>query len=209
MNRRGLTLLEVLLAMAVLSLIAAVALPPMSLLLADRRMARSLDQLRIEISQARLDAMREGRVLAMRAGADAMSLSVQPYFGMGETTDFGASSQSALLTGGEAAMFVAESPSSDSAVRTIELPEGVRIESIQSRLTMRSAAAAASPASASALPASGPAVDIDESLPTIYFYPDGSTSDAAIGVKGPDSVLTWVMIRGVTGQTRIVETNES
>lgn len=206
MIRRGLTLLEVLLAMAVLSLIAAVALPPMSLLLADRRMARSLDQLRIEISQARLDAMRDGRVLAMRAGADAMSLSVQPYFGMGENADFGASSQSAMLTGGEAAMFVAQASPSDGSVRTIELPEGVRIESIQSRSTIRSAMAAASPASSIA---SDPMAVVDESLPSIYFYPDGSTSDAAIAVKGPDSVLTWVMIRGVTGQTRIVETNDS
>ncbi|NND97551.1 MAG: prepilin-type N-terminal cleavage/methylation domain-containing protein, partial [Pirellulaceae bacterium] len=56
------TLLELLLAIAIVAALSAVAIPQIGMMLGDRRLVRAADQLRIEITERRVEAMREGRV---------------------------------------------------------------------------------------------------------------------------------------------------
>jgi prepilin-type N-terminal cleavage/methylation domain-containing protein len=193
--RRAFTLLELLLAIAVLSILTALVLPSMSGLLSDRRLQRAADLVQIELSRARLDAMRGGRVLVMTADAGSSTLTVEPYFSATdavESTDSGATS-SALLTGADQAS-VESGPVEPESGRVIELPDEVIVASMNVATTARSATIESTTGQA---PQATPA--------RVYFYPDGSTSDAIIQMTSPSSGDITVMIRGVTGQTLIAE----
>jgi prepilin-type N-terminal cleavage/methylation domain-containing protein len=193
--RSAFTLLELLLAIAVLSILTALVLPSMSGLLSDRRLQRAADLVQIEMSRARIDAMRGGRVLVMTADVGSATLSIDPYF---STTDAVESSDSggapsALLTGGEQAS-IAAVPVGPESGRVIELPDEVTVASINVATSARSFSLESS---------TGEVPDTTASR--VYFYPDGSTSDAVIQMTSPSSGDITVMIRGVTGQTLIAE----
>jgi prepilin-type N-terminal cleavage/methylation domain-containing protein len=193
--RRAFTLLELLLAIAVLSVLTALVLPSMSGLLSDRRLQRAADLVQIELTRARLDAMRGGRVLVMTAEAGSSTLSVEPYFSATdavESTD-GMPAPSALLMGADQAS-VASAPVEPESGRLIELPDEVTVASISVTTTARSATIESTTGEA---PQAAPA--------RVYFYPDGSSSDAIIQMTSPSSGDITVMIRGVTGQTLIAE----
>lgn len=213
-HRPAFTLLELILALAVMSMLAAVMLPPMTLLLSDRRMARSADLMQIELGKARLDAMRDGTVLVLRGELGGSTLTVAPYFSASDATETGSPiAQSALATGARQASVIATDQNARAA-RSIALPENITLTSIVVANSARSMMDQSDPTGGGSMnPAAMPAVGeggVDLAAAdsaSIFFYPDGSTSDAAIIMGGADQLATMVLIRGVTGQTSIVEIN--
>lgn len=192
-SRSGFTLLELLLTLAVLAAITAVSIPHVGLLLGDRRLVRAGDQVQIEMNRLRVDAMRQGRVMMIEALTGGNSIRVKPFQSVADATEAidQTGSQSALLAGATQGSVV--TLAADQAERLVELPAEVTIESVG----VVSAARAAEIEQASLADQSA-----GWSRP-ILFYPDGSTSTAAIVLRHPTVGQLTVQLRGITGQATV------
>lgn len=194
--RPAFTLLELLLTLSVLAAITAVAIPQVGLLLGDRRLVRAGDQLRVEMTRLRVDAMRQGRVMMLEGMVEGQVLRVKPFFSATDSTEAldQTGSQSALLTGATQGVVVPVDES-ETAEESIELPEDVTVSSV-------GVVSAARGAEIEQLTLS----DQGEgwSRP-ILFYPDGSTSTAAVTLSHETVGRVIVKIRGITGDVTVSE----
>tara|TARA_R110002073_G_scaffold241084_1_gene402880 strand:+ start:2823 stop:3458 length:636 start_codon:yes stop_codon:yes gene_type:complete len=202
-NRRtAFTLLELLLSISLMAAIAAVVIPNITLMLGDQRLTRAAEQLQIEMTRLRLDAMRQGRVMVMDAAPDASVLKTRPYFSMSdavETTDTAGQQSSLMMGADQASVMAMPMPSDADSEVTVELPEAVVIESVQVVSSARSLTIAQQ--SGDVVAGASPA----GTSQSILFYPDGTTSTAAVVVFLPDVGRISVRLRGITGDVTIGE----
>ena len=177
-----------LVSIAVLAMIASVVMPPAMVMLSDRRLNRGGDQVRNELANIRLDAMRSGQVMMLSGNPGDEQLTVAAYFGGNAATEGNTvMGPSALTMGGKQASITAIPVPTD-AGRTIELPETIRLTEIRVMQSQRSAMINSTPTASS-----------------IYFYPDGTTSDAVVRVQNRDGETLQISLRGVTGHTEIFD----
>ena len=204
--RRGITLIEVLLSVAVLGSLAAILLPPMAMLLDDQRLRRAGDLVQISLDSLRLDAMRNGHVITVSGLADSDRLAVQSGRTPGDDSDRGLG-MSALAAGADQAAITADiADVSPSISRDVELPPGVRLAGISVGGSMRDQLAGNE---ARLFSAASPLENSPSNLPSIYLYPDGSTSDAWIDLRSDDGDSMRVRLRGITGRSDVIEISGS
>lgn len=196
-RRRAFTILELLLVLAILVTLTAVALPQASVLLGDRRLVRSGEQVRVQMTRLRVDAMREGRVMMMQGMLEGNSLQIKPYYSLADSTEAMDQTglQSGLLNGAEQATIAAPMAIDAEAAKTIELSEEIKITSVATVSAAR-------------------AYEIEQmtmgdqsggwSRP-ILFYPDGTTSTGAITISHETLGKVVVKIRGITGDATVSE----
>jgi prepilin-type N-terminal cleavage/methylation domain-containing protein len=172
---RGVTLLELLLALSVLALAAALAWPELRLPLDNVRLQRSADLVRAELAQARVKAMTSGETHALRYALGTGEYKLERWQGPDaelETADAG----SAVST-------VSAAP--------LLLPEGVLFVDGSLEVDTRAAQTAAPAGSGTAA--------------TILFYPDGSTSNASLLLENSHGRRIAIELRGLTGVARCGE----
>lgn len=201
MNRRSaFTLVELLLVLAVLVALASVALPQIGGLLGDRKVVRAGEQVRIQMTRLRIDAMRQGRVMMMQGMLDSNSIRIKPFYSLSDSTEANdqTGSQVGLLSGAQQATAVAPAIDPDAEGRTIELPEEIKITGVATV----SAARAYEIEQATLADQGG-----GWSRP-ILFYPDGTTSTAAVTVSHADLGKVVVKLRGITGDATVSEVLE-
>jgi hypothetical protein len=140
--------------------------------------------------------MRQGRVLMLQATVEGNQFRTKPFFSATDATEAidQTGSQSALLTGANQGNIVAME-SDPGAEETFDLPEGVRFESIGVTSVARSMEIEQQTASDTASGWSQP----------ILFYPDGSTSTAAVVVVSEGIGRVVVRMRGITGDATVSE----
>lgn len=194
-RRKGFTLLELLLTMTVLAAIAAVSIPHLGLLLGDRRLVRAGEQVRIEMTRVRVDAMRQGRVMMIETINGGNSIRIRPFQSVADATEAidQTGSQSALLSGAKQGTMI--TVATDSTQRLVELPVEVSVESVN----VVSAARAMEIERLSIAELAG-----RWSRP-ILFYPDGSTSTAVVVLKHQSFGRLTVRLRGITGEATLDE----
>jgi len=191
-TKSAFTLVELLLTLAILVSIAAMIVPTFGVLLSDRRLARAGDQLRVEMMQTRLLAMRTGRTQIMQLKVGTTEARVKPYFDMADMTEAvdQTGNSSALLTGGTASPAGFQTTGTEEVTRNIELPENVLIADAKVESTQRSFRIDTQALSETAEGWSQP----------ILFYPDGTTSTAGITFTQAEAGRVVVVIRGLTGE---------
>ena len=130
-RRSAFTLLELLLTISLLAAIAAIALPQAGMLLGDRRLVRAGDQLRVEMTSLRVDAMREGRVMMLDGMIEGNTVRIKPFYSIADSTEAidQTGSQQSLLTGATQGVMTTLEVDEE-ADETIELPEGISIMAI-------------------------------------------------------------------------------
>jgi prepilin-type N-terminal cleavage/methylation domain-containing protein len=194
-SRSGFTLLELLLTMAVIAAVVAVAIPNMDLLLGDRRLVRAGEQVRIEMTRLRVDSMRQGRVLMLEGLSGGNSLRIKPFVSVADATEAidQTGSQSALLSG--ATQGTMTTLGADFVERVIELPTQISVESVGVVSAARSSLIEQATLSDQADGWSRP----------ILFYPDGSTSTAAVVLRHETVGHLKVELRGITGEATVGE----
>ena len=190
----GFTLLELLLVVAILSVLASIAVPQVAWLLGDRRIVRGAKLLREELILARVDAMRQGRVLMIDGMLESNLMRVRPYNSLADSVNAvdQTGSQSAMLSGADQAQLVPVLQD-ESEIREIELPEEVVVQTVAVVSAARAMEIEQSMISSQAEGYSQP----------ILFYPDGTTSTAAIVVYHPVYGKMTVKLRGITGDVTI------
>ncbi len=208
MKTVGFTLLELLLAMVIAAAIGAMVIPIAGSMLGDRRLIRAGDQVRAELIRLRVHAIREGRVMTVQSNPNSGELSIVPKF---SSTDASQSSDSptapsALLTGAKQEMNSGTPVVAPAGGGwTFELPENVVIRSV-----VTSAVGGKNSIEAALLTAPVPVAPAGDgaqagTLPVIYFYPTGQTSNAIITIgnrsdgEASDGNVVRVQLRGLTG----------
>jgi len=196
LSRPAFTLLELLLTLSVLAAIAAVAIPQAGLLLGDRRVVRAGDQLRAEMTRLRVDAMRQGRVLMLEGMIEGNSLRIKPFYSVADSTEAmdQTGSQQSLLTGATQGVIVPMDVDEE-AEQVIELPEGIIVQSV----------GVVSAARAMEIEQLTQANQGEGWSRPVLFYPDGSTSTAAITLWDQTHGKVIVKIRGITGDVTVSE----
>ena len=207
-DRHAFTLLELLLSLVVFAAIASVALPGAAILLADRKIVRGGDQLRIEMTRTRVDAMRGGRVMLMEAAIGGSQFRIRPYFSSSDSveTSGGNSGQSGLGTGADQAVVSSVIIDQD-ATQAFQIPDQLSVESVQ----VVSAARGAEISQAASFNQVGGGSDLDGTQQwsqPILFYPDGTTSTAAVTIADERFGKVIVKLRGITGDASVTEVSQ-
>jgi type II secretion system protein H len=191
-SRRGFTLIEILLVLAIIVVMAAAAAPALRGVMQDAALKHAADTVRIHWTKAHVKAMKTGRIQVFRFEVNGNRFTVQPW----AAADDALEAAPTVLGFGTAEEETA-SPRLDTSVAVV-LPEGTQFVGGQ------------------ALADQGRSQSIVEKIQDanrfeanwsqpILFYPDGSTSDAYVIVAGERQVGIRIELRGMTGTTTIGE----
>lgn len=192
-TRSAFTLLELLLVLVLVASLAAMAMPSMSVLLADSRIRRAGDQVRIVLAQARLEAMRTGQTQVFRCQIGTSDYTVTAYSDASDLTET-AEARAAIGTVGTTATAIYQPPDPQ-PTETEQLPESIVFEDQQVASSLRAMQINEQAAIAT---------DTSWSAP-ILLYADGTTSTATVRVKSDDGSAVTIQLRGLTGDATVSE----
>lgn len=209
-SRSGVTLIEVLLVLAILVALAGIAAPTFESMISSRRLRNSAEKLANDLSEARVEAMRNGQAQVFKATLNGRDYSIDAWLGTYDDIDASAGATVQDATGSvvetETAAGGGVATSAESTESEIqELETGVQFASIDTLIDTRNAAAIQTetgnvPVAGGAAPVAG-----SESNP-ILLYPDGSTTTAQIFLADEKGRRMVVQLRGVTGQISFFQT---
>jgi prepilin-type N-terminal cleavage/methylation domain-containing protein len=190
LRRRGLTLLELLLVLALLVVVGAITVVSLQGTLDNQRLRSAGDQLRSQLGKARVRAMKSGRIHALTVDPEGAGYRIEPWITGDEATE-----ASPLAGGGLAGA----APAADPTLLQVEetLPEGVTFywaETVQDNRAVLTQTSAVSPTG-----------DTAGQLPPILFYPDGTSSTARLTITDGKGLYMVVSLRGLTG---VAQTSE-
>ena len=185
--RRAFTLVEVLLVLALLVIISGISWVALQGPLARQRLRSAADAVRTEWCQARVDAMKSGHTYAFR------------YRVRGDRYHLGPQGDQAAADSSAAAPAAApddEELGDDPPPPPVDkkLPRGIRFLPSEGGSDLAAMGDA---------PQSGAAEGGDAWSDPIYFYADGSTSDARLLLAADRHAALRLMLRGVTGTVTV------
>ncbi len=185
--RRGFTLIELLIVLAIIVIISAMAIPLIRKPLARNEIQKAANTVRTKLHRARIGAMRSNRVYTFQYNAGSGSYRLAP-----EDSASGQQQADAPKGGGE------QGRSAEDDIRPEEgvLADGVCFQPDNSPDPDIVEAGAPDHGAAAAPQNAGSDNGWSD---TIYFYPDGTTSDARFIVAGNKGLVIPMRIRGVTG----------
>jgi Tfp pilus assembly protein FimT len=192
-RRRALTLLEILLVLALLVIVLAVAVPTLTGSLSNQRLKRSAETVRAAFSRARVKAMRSGQIQAFHCQLLGDKYATVPWY----MTEDGLLADESLTSEETATVDPRWGLINEQTVQS--LPDGIVFVTETEVVDERTQTVA------------GAAADVGVTLegddtpwsPPILFYPDGTTSDARVGLKSEDGWIVLVELRGLTGVARV------
>jgi prepilin-type N-terminal cleavage/methylation domain-containing protein len=180
--RRAFTLVEVLLTLALLVIVSGLAWTAMQRPLARQRLRSAADAMRSEWCQARDDAMKSRRTYAFRYKVHGDRYHVGPQ------GDSSAGAQASATDEEE----LGDDPLPPPVDKT--LPQGIRFLSPEGSGDLAAMGDA---------PETKSADDGGEWSDPIYFYADGSTSDARLVLATDRHSAMRLLLRGVTGTVTV------
>jgi Tfp pilus assembly protein FimT len=196
-RRRGISLLEMILVLAVLVAAAALVLPALQGPMDDQRLLKSADLIRAQWTKARVAAMKSGKIYVFRYTIASDAYVVEPWYG--EVDVLEVSPDDAVEVPMTTRVVPDETKSHPLGISGLRLPDGIMFFTGETAMDTRTAEVSQDMSSGTT------AVD---SQPPIVFYPDGSTSDARV-VLTNERFYVEVSLRGLTGMVRVSELRSS
>jgi prepilin-type N-terminal cleavage/methylation domain-containing protein len=189
-RRSGFTMVEVLLVLALVAVIAALAWPVLQKPFANRRLHTAADVVRTEFCQARVDAMRSGHTFTFRYAPDSDRFCTSPENDP-SGTDLPDSDPDFAASGDEDTFGPVDEVPQQPVEKT--LPEGVKFVATENA------------ADALAVPDDPESItDVSDGWSSpIFFYPDGTTSDARLMLANDSGYAIELTLRGVTGTVAV------
>jgi prepilin-type N-terminal cleavage/methylation domain-containing protein len=201
-SRRGMTLLELMLVLALLVVVGAMAMPALKGPFANQRLRKAGEMIRVEWNRARIQAMKTGQIQMFRYETDGKVFYVQPYLTEQDYLEADAMestardpSMAAQATGTSGAAMPGAAASVQPQLRQRELPDGVIFAGGYFESDSRSAQIQQE--SQAALMAAG------NQVAPILFYPDGTTSDAELILSNDQQLFVRVTLRSLTGIAKV------
>ena len=177
-RRSAFTLLEILLVVGILVAVAAVAAPSVNQSFASQTIIKAADRVRVSMGQARVRAIRSGKV------------HVVGYFPNSSWLDVAALDQISVIASKAGRRLGEQSAGITSNYDDDLLPGGVRFAAGETVEDARSADAKSN------------AGDVNQ-LRTILFYPDGTSQDAQLTLQNEVGQLIDIRLRGLTGTASV------
>jgi Tfp pilus assembly protein FimT len=168
--------MEILLVLALLVVIAAVALPALSGPMHNQTLLKSAQLVRSEWANARVDAMRSGRIHVFRYQPNTGTYVVQPWFANDDYLN-----SNVRTVQGAPVEAIQSNVSSES-----KLPEGILFYSSFVEFATRAGQVEQ-------------AIELEGMTRPVLFYPDGTTSDATVMLKNETPYFVKIQLRGMTG----------
>lgn len=188
MNRRvGYTLVELLLAVALLAVLVGVTVPNALRLYADSRLSEAAEQVRQQVAGARIRAIDSGLIYQFRYEPDGRRFLVCPYETEREASNAAAQGTGVTTGVGKFTKFAGE------------LPEGFRF--IACCVGSASTSQQVPEELLDGLPNAGDWAAVAWS-PPITFFPDGTAIDAAFELEDPRQYTLRFEVRGLTGAVK-------
>jgi prepilin-type N-terminal cleavage/methylation domain-containing protein len=191
-DRKGVTLIEVLLVLTVLAMLAAVTWPALERPMADQRLRKAADKVRTAWTKARVDAMSSGDTFVFRCTLEADEYTIEAQAGPESVSSMTSSNQGQFDDTG---VETTEPLSS----KTRKLPRDVRFVDGEVDFDTRATILADS-ADETGGDLTGDCAD------PILFYPDGTTSTATLTLESKYERRIEVSLRGLTGVVTVGDT---
>ena len=192
-GRRGFTLMEMMLVLAILVAVVAMALPALRGPMEDQRLLKSADLIRAQWTRAKATAMRTGRIHVFRYQVATDLYVVEPWYGEADYLEASSDSSTMAAPSGQLTVAPGEDVNLPLGVSGARLPTGMMFYSGETEMDARSSQVGEQ----TGMPTAGA-----DSAPPVVFYPDGSTSDAKV-VLTNERFFVEVRIRGLTGMVRV------
>ena len=204
--RPGFTLVEVLLTLCLLVIISAMTWPQLDKIFNTQRLRKAADLVRIQWCKARVEAMSTGGIRVFRYEVEGGKYRLDEL-----ATDFSTlqtstttdplSIDSTQLMLAENAASPQNNGNSNTASTNLEktLPKDIVFLASQTAVDARAAAAINNMPSAVDLVAAGASSGGGVWSEPIFFYPDGTTSNARLFIKNKDGRMIEMLLRGLTG----------
>lgn len=201
-SRRGFTLLELMLVLAILVTLGAIAAPRLVDVFERQKLNGSASNLRLAFDQARLDAMQTGQAQVFACTLESNEYTIKPLMLQSDMANAGAgatvmTSAGTVVETQDTGMVQAADLSEVSEAEKLE--EDISFVSCNVASDMRAYAVAQESQSSGTGDMSTQTVNSQ-----IIFYPDGSTSTAEVQIKNNRGDVRAVRIRGLTGHSKIV-----
>ncbi len=175
MNRKGVTLLEILLVVAVIAILAALSVPLWRNMLESEKVTRAGDIIRAEIGATRVNAIRESTEYVFCYIPETGQFWNEP---LSNTTTL-------------SSPVLADAPTSKvSLPPSNSLPQGVTFMQGEVQESTRSMDAEEDSAAST-------------NCTRIIFYPDGSGQNASIKITNEYEDIIQITVRGITGTTSV------
>ena len=188
-DRHALTLLEVLLTLCLLVVLAAITWPALDRPIANQRLRKAADVVRVEWARARVKAMSSGSTYLFRYALDGDRYATECQAGPEYVAETGTADGQGYLDGADA---VELPPATE---RT--LPEGVTFVASETAFDTRAELTASEPDQLSA-------TEYGWSEP-VLFYPDGTTASTRLVLKNEYDRTIELVLRGLTGVVNVGE----
>ena len=198
--RRGYSLIELLLVLAVLVLVAAMATPAVLTVLEGQKLRKAGDQMRTEWARSRNMAMKNGRLYMFRYKLGLDEYEIRPWYAADDALESSSSVSPLDAAGPQPGTAAALPPGAAQPLGTgsvftpyKKLPEGILFAFGEAQVDNRAASVDTEIA----------AQGVDGwSLP-ILFYPDGSSSTARLTLVNKRQQYVSLDLRGLTGLAQI------
>ncbi len=185
-RRRGYTLMELLLVMAIIVALAAVAGPSFQGTLRRMSLSSAADTVRAELTRAHVMAMRTGRIHSFQYENGGTKYKIEPWIGGDDA-----------LESPEGELGATPTPTATTGAENSEptLPEGTKFSTGDAAYSSRSQRV-----EEEVMGMSGAGANWSR---PILFYPDGSSGDAFIVVGNEYNAGIRVDLRGITASVRV------
>jgi prepilin-type N-terminal cleavage/methylation domain-containing protein len=198
-SRRGMTLVELLVVLALLVVIGSIVVPVFTGSFASVRLRRAGDQVITRWSQARARAIETGEAYQFRFTPETGAYRVEPWNNLVEE---GAGGSRAPSSGSAASV---ETSASDASSTTNDDSAAVQSRSLPEQITFHAGQLAVEDVvSRERQVASMQSVGDDLSTP-VLFFPDGTTSEASVVLANDRNQFVRLSLRGLTGVGRATE----